>query len=93
MILTSRFYLHSHQHASILIPAQQRILPIPRLRVLNISPAVHELLMARNLRQLPGNSTIHILDNIEVCREENIEVALVDLSSKISHVQISHRRK
>lgn len=75
-------YLHSHQHASILIPAQQRILSIPRIRIFNVSPAVHELLVARDLRQLPSNSTIHILDDIEVCREEDIEVALVDLQRK-----------
>lgn len=75
-------YLHSHQHASILIPAEQRILSIPRLRILNVSPTVHELLVARDLRQLPGNSTIHILDDIEVRREENIEVALVDLQNR-----------
>lgn len=81
-------YLHSHQHASILIPAQQRILSIPRLRILNVSPTVHELLVACDLRQLPGNSTIHILDDIEVRREEDIEVALVDLQKEISHVQI-----
>ena len=40
---------------------------------------MHELLMARDLRQLPRNSTIHILDDIKVRREEDIEVALVDL--------------
>lgn len=77
-------YLHSHQHASILIPAQQRILSIPRLRILNVSPTVHELLVARDLRQLPSNSTIHILDDIEIRREEDIEVALVDLQKKKS---------
>lgn len=38
--------------------------------------------MARDLRQLPSNSTIHILDDIEVCREEDIEVALVDLQKR-----------
>lgn len=43
---------------------------------------MHELLVARDLRQLPSNSTIHILDNIEVRREEDIEVALVDLQKK-----------
>lgn len=35
--------------------------------------------MARDLCQLPSNSTIHILDDVEVRREKDIEVALVDL--------------
>lgn len=72
-------YLHSHQHAGIFIPAQQRILPIPRLSILDISPAMHKLLMASDLSQLARHSTIHILNDIKVCREEDIKISLVNL--------------
>lgn len=71
--------LHSHQHASILIPAQQRILSTPCFCILNISPAVHELFMTCDLSQLSRDSAVHILDDIEVSREEDIKVALVNL--------------
>lgn len=72
-------YLHRHQHAGILIPGQQRILPIPRLSILDIRPAVHKVLMAHDLCQLPRHGTIDVLNDVEVGWEEDIEVALLNL--------------
>lgn len=48
--------------------------------------------MARNLREFPCDSTIHILDDIKVCREEDIEVALVDLPKENSQIGSLLRR-
>jgi hypothetical protein len=35
--------------------------------------------MAADEGQFPRNGTVHIFDDVEVCREEYVEVALVDL--------------
>lgn len=35
--------------------------------------------MAHDLRQLAGDCTIDVLDDVEVGREEDIKIALVDL--------------
>lgn len=72
-------YLHRHQHASILVPVQERVLSISRLRILNVGPAFHEVLVTHDLGQLARHGTVHILDDIEVCREKDIKVPLVDL--------------
>lgn len=72
-------YSHSHQHTGILVPAQQRVLPIPSLCILNISPAAHEVFMAHNLCQFSSHGTIHVFDDIEVSGEEDVKIPLVDL--------------
>lgn len=74
-------YLHSHQHTGILVPAQQRVLPISSLSVFNIGPAAHKVFMAHNLSQFSSDSTIHVFNNIEVSGEEDIEIPLVNLYS------------
>lgn len=79
MYIPSSGYLHRHQHAGILVPGQQRILPVPRLSILDIRPAVHKVFMAHDLCQLARHGTIHVLNNVEVCWEKNIKVALVNL--------------
>lgn len=35
--------------------------------------------MAHDLRQFSGNGTVDVLDDVEVCGEEDIKVALVNL--------------
>ena len=35
--------------------------------------------MGHDLRKLPCDGTVHILDNVEIGREEDIKVALLDL--------------
>lgn len=43
-------HLHGDQHAGIFVPAQQRILPTPRLRVFDIRPSVDKVFVAHDLR-------------------------------------------
>jgi hypothetical protein len=71
--------LYSSQNFGILVPRQQRILSTPRLRITNISPSFHEFLVAADEGQFTGNGAVQVLDDVEVCREEDVEVALVDL--------------
>lgn len=72
--------LNRSKNLGILIPRQQRILPTLRLRIPDISPALHELLMVRHKRQFPRDGAIQVLDHVEVGRKEDVKVALVDLS-------------
>lgn len=85
-------YLHCHAHAGIFVPEQQRVLPIPHLRIFNIRPAIHEIFMSCDLRQLARYGTIDIFEHIEIGREEYIEVALVNLQICISWVQTSSQQ-
>lgn len=71
--------LYSSQNLGILIPRQQRILSTPRLRISNISPSLHEFLVAADESQFARNGAVQVLDDIEVSREEDVKVALVDL--------------
>lgn len=41
--------LHGDQHAGVLVPAQQRIFPTPRLRVFDVRPSVHKVFVAHDL--------------------------------------------
>ena len=43
--------------------------------------------MAHDLGQFTGDCAIHVLDDIEVSREENIKVPLMDLSKEISRAR------
>lgn len=72
-------YLHSHQHAGIFVPCQQRVFPIPRLRIFDISPAVHKVLVTHDLSQFTSDCTIHILNDVKVSGEEDIKVTLMNL--------------
>lgn len=83
----SAHYLHRHQHAGVLIPAQQRVLPIPRLGIFNVRPAVHKLLMARHLCQFPCHRAVDIFNDVKVCGEEDIKVSLVDLQGILANLQ------
>lgn len=40
---------------------------------------MYKVLMAHHLRQLPCRRPVHVLDHVEVGREENVKVPLVDL--------------
>jgi hypothetical protein len=44
--------------------------------------------MARHRRQLSCHSAVNVLDDVEVRREEDVEVALVNLQTRISLVMI-----
>ena len=71
--------LDRHQHTGILVPVQQRILPVSCLSIFNVCPAINKILVAHDLRQLSGDCTVDILDDVKVGREEDIKVSLVDL--------------
>lgn len=86
-------YLHRHQHAGILVPAQQRILSIPRLGIFNVRPAVHKVLVARDLGQFSSHRAVDIFNDIKVSGEEDIKVSLVDLSDILANVQEIHEWK
>jgi hypothetical protein len=74
--------LHSLQRSkntSILIPPQERILPILRLRLLHIRPPPQKLLMGENTREFAGDGSVHHFHDMEVGGEEDVEVALMYL--------------
>ena len=71
--------LHRGKNASILIPTQQRILPILRLRLFHIRPSPQELLVRQDTREFAGDGSIHHFHNVEISGEEDIEVALMYL--------------
>lgn len=70
---------HSRKYTSILIPAQQRVLPVLRLRLLNIRPSPQEVLMRHDARELACYRAVDLLHHREVGGEEDVEIALVDL--------------
>jgi hypothetical protein len=76
---TCIYDLYSYHNTSILIPIQQRILSTLSLCILNVRPPPHKILMRKRPRQLSCYGAIHIFHDFEVCREEDIEVPLLDL--------------
>lgn len=72
---------HRHQHTGVPIPIQEWVLAIPRLGILDIRPPLDKILVTHDLRQLPRGGPVHILNHVEISREENVEIALVDLFS------------
>jgi hypothetical protein len=71
--------LQRSKNTSILIPPQERILPILRLRLFHIRPPPQELFMRKNAREFAGDGSVHHFNNVEVGGEEDVEVALVYL--------------
>ena len=71
--------LHRDQHAGVLIPGQQRVLPVLRLRVLNVRPPAHEVLVAHYLGQLARDGAVDVFGRVEVGRKEDVEISLMDL--------------
>lgn len=77
MILpSSRNPQHSRR---VLIPLQHRILPAQRPRILRIRPPLQKLLLAHDPREFAGDGRVHVFHDVEIAREEDIEVALLDL--------------
>jgi hypothetical protein len=72
-------YLHRDHDAGVLVPAQQRVLSIPRLRLLDVRAPGHENFVRVGACETSGYGSIHGLDDFEVGGEEDVEVALVDL--------------
>jgi hypothetical protein len=80
--------LYSSKNLCILVPGQQRILAAPRLRIAYIRPSLHEFLVAADERQFARDGAVEVFDDIEVGREEDVEVALVDLSQVSQYAKI-----
>jgi hypothetical protein len=70
---------YSSKNTSVLIPVQQRVLPILRFRLFDISPPPQELLMRQDSGELAGDSSIHQLHDVEVGGKQNVEIALMYL--------------
>jgi hypothetical protein len=71
--------LYSNHDGSVLVPAQERILPIPRLCILNVGPTFEKVLMRHDTSELSGDSAVDCFIHRKVRGEQNIEEALVDL--------------
>lgn len=72
--------LHRRHEARIFVMRKQWILAILCLCIFEIRPSSHELLMAVNLCQLARHCAVHVGHDVEICREENVKEALLDLS-------------
>lgn len=66
-------------NARIFVPAQHRVLPVPRLRVLQDRTHFQKLLLRHDPRLLARDGAVDVLHDLEVGGEQDIEVALVDL--------------
>lgn len=71
--------LYSDHDARIFIPRQQWVLPIFRSCIGNVRPPIHEVFVACQPCQLPGDGTIDVFHHIKVGGKENIKVSLVNL--------------
>lgn len=87
-IITEEFlYLQQNQHRSSTqradkegSPAQHRVFSILRRTILYVGPALQEFLVQHHSCQFAGYGAVYVLDDGEVCGEEDVEVALLDLS-------------
>ena len=75
------YYIHLHcdHHAGILVPAYQRVLPILCLRLFNVRPSRHKVLVRVCTSRSAGDGSVHGFHNLEIGGEKDIKVALVDL--------------
>jgi hypothetical protein len=71
--------LHSNHDGGVLVPAQERILSIPRLCVFNISPSLEKVLVRHDASELSSDGTVNCFVDCKVCGEEDIEEPLVHL--------------
>lgn len=71
--------LHRDHHTCILVPAQQRIVPVLRARFRNVRPACHKVLVQICSCEAAGDGSIHRFHDFEVGGEEDVEIALVNL--------------
>ena len=71
--------LYSNHDRSVLIPAQERVLSVPRLCVLNIGPSFEKVLVLHDASKLSSNGAVDCFVYRKICRKEDIEETLVDL--------------
>jgi hypothetical protein len=72
--------LYSDHDGGVLIPAQERILSIPRLCVLNIGPSFEKVLMRHDASELSSDGTVDCFVDCKVGGEENVEESLMYLN-------------
>jgi hypothetical protein len=75
--------LYSNHDTCILIPVQQWVLPTLSLCILDVRPSLHEVLVSECSCQFTRYSTVHVLHDFEICRKENVEVALLNLRAMV----------
>ena len=78
--------LYSNHDRSVLIPAQERVLSVPRLCVFNISPSLEEVLVLHDASELSSDGAVDCFVDRKVCGEENVEETLMDLRADVSHM-------
>lgn len=71
--------LYSIHNTGIFVPFKQRVLAALRLRLFQVGPAAHELLVRHDPGQLAGDGLVDEFRHAEVCGEHNIEIALMYL--------------
>jgi hypothetical protein len=72
-------HLHSDHDTRVFIPRQQRIVTILGARFGNICSTCHKVLMQICARKATRNRRVHWFHNFKVGREQDVEIALVDL--------------
>lgn len=87
--LSFRYPLHhkrqlvsnSRHNAGIRIPGQERVLAVLGLGVFDVGPSAEEILVAEHLGQFARDGAVDVFHDGEIGREEDVEVALLDLRS------------
>ena len=64
-------------------PAQHRVLSTLRCTIIDIRPSLQKLLMQHHPRQLASDGAVDVFDDGEICWEEDVEIALLDLRWRI----------
>ena len=72
---------YSDKNTGVLIPIQQRILSVLRLRFFHISPPPQKLLVRRNPRELACDCSVHKFHNTEICGKQDVKIPLMYLLS------------
>lgn len=62
---------------------QERILPASSLRILDIGPPAHKVPMGHDAGELTSDGAVNGFSDVEVCREEDVKVALMNLYSNV----------
>jgi hypothetical protein len=73
-------YLHCDHDTSVLVPAQQWIVPVLRAGLGDICSARHEILVQVCAGETSSDCGIHGFHDLEVSREQDVEVTLVNLT-------------
>lgn len=71
--------LYRSHDARVGIPAQQGVLTIAGLGVVDVGPVAEKIFLAENARQVARQGTVDVFHEGEVGGEEDVEVALLNL--------------